>query len=305
MEDGISYRDFKVEEIYHNFLSEIDSREVDQKHRLYYQSVIANAPGRGRRKVYCDTSCRNRHNYSGPKPQTSDWPVADGPILHHGPFERFAQAYQDRIDVIITDPPYGRDALPIYESLARFALGTLKVGGWLVCLTGNGIAYEAQTLFRAAGLEFITHCAYVMTAGGGRPEKWTSTGHHRWQQYHKPLLWYQKPAPKLKGKRERHPGHRRAGVRDTVFASDPKEINQDHQTPDGHKWQQSQKGFEAIVNAYTNAQDVICDPMVGSGTTILACLARGRRRVIGIDVDAEAIAKTRHRLAQAHLQKGV
>jgi adenine-specific DNA methylase len=41
------------------------------------------------------------------------------------------------VDAIITDPPYGRDALDLYADLATFADKTLKPDGVLVVLTGQ------------------------------------------------------------------------------------------------------------------------------------------------------------------------
>ncbi len=246
-------------------------------------------------KRYCSPACKMAHHRAQQR-CLANGRLPNEPELFLGHLRNFSAAYANKIDVIIVDPPYDRKSLPLYKDLAAFAVMTLKVGGWLLCLTGNGISYDVETLFRGAGLEYISHVIYHTGSAGGQCKKWTSTGARLWQQHYKLVLWYQKPAPLTAGGRRKHSGHRRAGTRDYIASSNRADINQDHAAPGGHKWQQSLQGFQEIVDVFTNAQDVICDPCCGSGTTLLACVSRGRNHVIGIDVDPEAISKARYRL---------
>ena len=84
------------------------------------------------------------------------------PTLHCGAFQDYETAYAGKIDVIITDPPYGREYLPLYRDLAQFALTVLVPGGWLLCLTGYGIDYDVRTTFNTSGLEYLTVCTYLI-----------------------------------------------------------------------------------------------------------------------------------------------
>ena len=43
----------------------------------------------------------------------------------------------ESVDCIITDPPYERDALPVYADLARVAAHVLRPGGSRVAMTGG------------------------------------------------------------------------------------------------------------------------------------------------------------------------
>jgi hypothetical protein len=40
------------------------------------------------------------------------------------------------VDAVISDPPYARADLPLYGSLAKFAMRVLKPGGWCIAMTG-------------------------------------------------------------------------------------------------------------------------------------------------------------------------
>ena len=116
--------------------------------------------------------------------------------------------YAGKIDVLISDPPYARATLPLYEDLASFARAVLRPGGWLLCLTGWGIDLDVRQMFKARGLEFLSVLCYHMPSSRSKCRKNSSTGWYAWQEHHKPLLWYQQPGTK------KH--HRRAGGNDLI-----------------------------------------------------------------------------------------
>ena len=55
--------------------------------------------------------------------------------------------------------------------------------------------------------------------------------------------------------------------------------------------------LERIVSASSNAGDLVFDPFMGSGTTLVAAKRLGRR-FAGCDVSADAVACARARLAE-------
>jgi ParB-like chromosome segregation protein Spo0J len=57
------------------------------------------------------------------------------------------------IDLIFTDPPYGKEYLPLYEELAQLAIRVLKPGGSLVFLVGHIILDDVFTIFREVSLK--------------------------------------------------------------------------------------------------------------------------------------------------------
>jgi site-specific DNA-methyltransferase (adenine-specific) len=64
----------------------------------------------------------------------------------------------------------------------------------------------------------------------------------------------------------------------------------------GYPTQKPEPLLERLVTACTDPEDLVLDPYLGSGTTAAVCVRHGRR-IVGIDVNAEAIAITRDRLA--------
>ena len=67
-----------------------------------------------------------------------------------------------------------------------------------------------------------------------------------------------------------------------------------------HEWGQSESGIARLVERFSKADDMICDPFVGGGTTAVAALARGRK-FIGIDKERESVGETLARLARMQI----
>jgi site-specific DNA-methyltransferase (adenine-specific) len=212
--------------------------------------------------------------------------VPEQPVWHLGRFEDHAQDYAGMVDVILTDPPYGKKALPIYGALATFAQTVLKPGGWLLCMCGNDVSHAVRTLWDATPLEWIADCAYVMLGDAGQADRRTSVGRLTYHWHWKPVLWYQQPGTKACA--------RRGGTRDEWDVEEPKGLDRNSEE---FKWQQSLAGFRQIVESHTQHNDVICDPCMGSGTTLLAASAWERRRVIGIECNPVTYATACTKLA--------
>ena len=62
-----------------------------------------------------------------------------------------------------------------------------------------------------------------------------------------------------------------------------------------HTTQKSDALFEALIRQHTNPGDLVADPFVGGGTTLVASEKLGRRCIAG-DTDRDAIAKVQQRL---------
>ena len=91
----------------------------------------------------------------------------------------------DNIDAIITDPPYPKKYLHLYENLARFASKVLKPGGSL--LTMAGVYYLPQVF------ELMTpHLNYHWTISYHMPRRPRREWQRKILNTWKPILWFVK-----------------------------------------------------------------------------------------------------------------
>jgi 16S rRNA G966 N2-methylase RsmD len=185
------------------------------------------------------------------------------------------------IDLIFTDPPYGQEYLSLYEELGKLALRVLKPGGSLVFYVGHIILDEVIGIFNNFSL--------TNTNSSNLKYWWTlavkHSGHHtkihpryvfaEW----KPLLWY------VKGNRANDLVISNT-IGDYIESIAPSKIE--------HEWQQSTIEAEYIIKNLTIQNQIVLDPMMGSGTTGLVSLNL-RRKFIGIEKNLETfeIAKVR------------
>ena len=177
------------------------------------------------------------------------------------------------VDVIITDPPYNREAVPLYESLALLARHSLKDGGSLVVMTGQSYLPEVITAI-APHLSYYWTLAYL-TPGGQSPRLWAKQVNSFW----KPLLWF------VKGS---YDGNYLGDVAKSIVNDNDKRF---------HDWGQSESGMLDIVHRFTMPGQLVVDPFAGAGTTALACLA-GERRFIGFDCDEQVLRIATRRVTE-------
>lgn len=189
--------------------------------------------------------------------------VSVGVDIRHG---RFQDVLADlvNVDAIITDPPYGREYLPQLADLAAWADRVLAPEGILAVLVGSTWLPDALALL-----------------GGHRPYRWTCrletpgagyVSHSRNVQSNwKPIVVYGSSATRF------------SDCISSAGESDAK-IR--------HKWGQDYSAFETLVERLTKPGAVVCDPFMGSGTTLLAARTLGRH-AIGCDVDPVAVRQAR------------
>jgi len=176
------------------------------------------------------------------------------------------------VDWIITDPPYPKQYLALYDQLAALAAHALKPGGSMVAMVGQ--SYLPQIIERFSGtLTYHWTLAYL-TPGGQAAQLWSRRVNTFW----KPLLWFTKGDY--------------AG--DWIGDVSRSEANDKR----FHHWGQSESGMADIIERFTDPGDLILDPFLGAGTTGVVTVRMGRR-FIGIDVDADCVATAEDRLAQA------
>ena len=201
-------------------------------------------------------------------------PVDDRMELYGKPIKDLASVVKpESVDLIITDPPYDMEAVPLFKDLRDFAVHALKPGGQLVVMSGC-LYMDAKMAYLAHDeLVFRTAVAYYMA--GPCIDDYKFKVHLRT----KPLLVYGKY-----GQFERFIDS---------FLTYEGETREDEL----HHWGQSVTGMDAILKMFAKENDIVCDPFLGSGTTGLVAVKAGHY-FIGGDIDQSNIEVSRGRIIE-------
>jgi len=167
----------------------------------------------------------------------------------------------DSIDLILTDPPYSKEFLPLWEDLAKEAERVLKPSSFLIAYSGQN--YLPQVLKMLS-----QHLDYY----------WTGMLYHRgptaqrfevnmWNRA-KPILFFQKP-PLLK---------QVDWIEDVIISKKPDK--------DYHNWGQNVEPLKKLINCFSLPHQIILDPLAGGGSVIEACIAT-KRNIIAFEKDAD------------------
>ena len=176
------------------------------------------------------------------------------------------------IDIIITDPPYGREYLHLYDALAEFAAHALKESS--LCVVMCGVSYLPKVM-EALG----RYLNYVWTLSYETPGWHNKLFPLRIINGWKPILYF------VKGKLPDDA----PWVFDVIKSPQPEKTD--------HEWQQNLEAFTELVKRFTHSGMVVCDPFCGTGTTGVAALANGCR-FVGLDADSEVLEVARKRLEE-------
>lgn len=171
-------------------------------------------------------------------------------------------------DFIVTDPPYPREFLYLYESLAIRANEWLKDGGLLIAMCGQSYLDEIYAMMSR-------HIDYYWTAAYLTPGQPTPLRQVNVNTTWKPLLIFSKG--KYEGK-----------IFGDVFRSDRND-------KEFHEWGQSVSGMYDIVSKVCLPGQYILDPFCGAGTTGVAAL-KHECFFDGVELNKENVEISRARL---------
>lgn len=180
------------------------------------------------------------------------------------------------VDVVFVDPPYGREAVEeLYRYIASVAGRILREGGSLAVMCGGAYLDKAmRELATDKSLRYNWTIAYLCKSNGSplihSRKVATAT---------KFVLWYVKGS--YDGKI----------VYDFVEAPPDDGTDKEH-----HVWGQSVAGVKEILRRLSKDGDTVCDLMCGGGSTVVAALELGGRKIIACDVDKEAVRTTQRRV---------
>lgn len=172
--------------------------------------------------------------------------------------------------MIFADPPYGREWIPLYKDLAKVASRVLKNGASLVINVGHCIIPDVIKYIESAGLMYWWPMAVRLSGPFNRSfDKGVTI---KW----KPLLWF------VKGEKKSSVDY----MSDYIESRTPEKVL--------HEWEQSTAEAAHVIARLTVENQVVFDPLLGSGTTAIAALNLGRK-FIGFEKDKEKyeIAKGR------------
>jgi site-specific DNA-methyltransferase (adenine-specific) len=198
-------------------------------------------------------------------PKDDRWHIEVGDVVTYKTDKQF--------DFIITDPPYPREFLPLYESLAIQSLTWLKPSGLVLVMCGQSYVDKIFELM-------TTYLTYYWTGCYHTPGQPTPLRQKQVNTNWKPILIF------------RHPGDVYAGkIFGDVWTSD----NNDK---DYHKWGQSVSGMLSIIKQVCLPGQSIFDPFCGAGTTGIAALKHGCL-FHGIDIEQSNVDLSVARIAEA------
>ena len=182
----------------------------------------------------------------------------------------------ESVDWIITDPPYPKEFLHLYDMLAEIADHILKPGGSLLCMTGQSHVLDVGAAL-AKRLTYHWTLAYL-TPGGQATQIFPRKVNTFW----KPVLWF------VKGE------YAGEWVGD-VSRSKPNDNDKRF-----HEWGQSESGFRDLMSRFVKPGDVVLDPFMGAGTTGVIALELGAF-FTGYDDDKKSFGEAVVRIDRAEL----
>ena len=180
----------------------------------------------------------------------------------------------ESIDLVITDPPYPKKYMYLWEPLFEQSARILVDRGNFISLCGHyqlpDVLDIGRKYLRFWWVLWMTQTRINRLIGKGVAIKG------------KPGVWFLK--------------NRRRDFKEYKFPFDTihSNLNQDNEAKKLHKWGQSENWFEHYIQELTKPGEIVLDPFLGSGTTGVVC-KRLDRNFIGIELDEKyfEIAKAR------------
>ena len=178
------------------------------------------------------------------------------------------------VDLILTDPPYGDDALPLWSDLGELATRVLKPGRVLVALTGQRSLAEVI----GALTEHLTWVWLGMIPRSGAASPTSARGLRIDSRF--------TPVVVLSAGRYEPRGY----FLDVIKSDETRKGLKAE-----HPWEQPVGPFLKLTEAFSKPGELVLDPLCGTGTTGVAAVRLGRQ-FIGVDNDKAAVSLASERL---------
>jgi 16S rRNA G966 N2-methylase RsmD len=197
-------------------------------------------------------------------------------LLFNADFREVLPKLEDEtVSMIFTDPPYAEEFKILYRDLADLSRPVVSEGGSLLAYIGHFAAPDIFRYFSAyPEWRYWWLLAIDQRHHGGRRILEGKNVRVHW----KPIIWY------VKG-----------GRFNTEYVDDM--INSRAPAKELHEWEQSTIEAEYYIEFLSEPGGWVLDPMMGSGTTGIAALNKGRK-FIGIEQD-----KSRYNVASNRIKE--
>jgi ParB-like chromosome segregation protein Spo0J len=180
--------------------------------------------------------------------------------------EELTEIKDNSVDLIVTDPPYSKESLPLYEALAKLASRKLKEGGSVVFYFGQYNLRDVLNIFvKYENFSYFPPWQIAVEHTGPIARIHPLDILVKW----KPMLWFVKGKKRLTD----------YDVLDYIKSSPPDKGL--------HKWAQSSQEAEHAIKLLTiNEHSLVVDPFLGSGTFAIPAI-KMNKYFIGIEIDPQ------------------
>lgn len=246
------------------------AKHVKSKSKKKFNEIVSGKTTVSRAKKDVNRAARKRLVESAAS-KVAD--AGDRYELHADPCITALKLPANSFDLIVTDPPYERGTLGVYDDLGAVAAHVLKPGGFALVMTG-------QTHLPAVMKSLAAHLTYhwvlaYLTPGGQAVQQFQRKAEVFW----KPVLMY------VKGEYE-------GGWFSDVCRSEPNDNDKRF-----HEWGQSLSGMRDLMKRFVKPGQSVLDLFVGAGTTAVSALELGAK-FTGYDSDPQAIKLTKGRISE-------
>lgn len=163
----------------------------------------------------------------------------------------------ETVDLILTDPPYPAEYLPLWSVFAEKAAILLKSGGFLVTYSGQFYLPEIYKML-SEYLDYVWTFALVLSGTQNRV-----IARNIWNGW-KPILVFAKSPYSMEWQ--------------TDILESPARVKTEHE------WQQNIEPVKTLIEKFSLKGQLVIDPFLGSGTTMKACKELDRQ-FFGMDTD--------------------
>lgn len=190
--------------------------------------------------------------------------------IHNVDFREYAKNIPDgSIDLILTDPPYPQEFLPLWGDLSVIAKRILKPNGFLIAYSGQ---LHLNKVFNYLDANLNYYWTFALRHTGGNQLIHPRNIFCGW----KPLLVFQNGLKKIDFQ-----------IEDFITGTGREK--------EFHDWQQSELEIYDIIQRFTKAGDTVFEPFLGGGTTATACM-KLKRKIIGCEIVKESFISAKGRI---------